>query len=214
MTEDFEIWLSKEMEFYGIDGETYGSYIIEMLKDDSDEDVDILIKETLTSVTEENIDAFTEEILMKWKKIANNNNEEQPSVEDSSNCLTDILSTQLNLAQKQSEKKKDVNLSEERKSVKESVMALYGTMMQSAASENYEEEDCEDDDDGSDDDLFTNTNAKDVANAEQRERNKRKEESQRKKEKDKLDLEAQKLKKIERKDKEKKRTQKRERGGK
>lgn len=211
----FEEWLVAKLDSLEVDSETYGSYIIGILSDGEEEDC--ILKETLESIIEKDVDQVCEEILQQWK-IINNKVEEiielkDQTYEQDSAILSDLITSHLNLAKKQAVKKEETEstLSEERKSVKESVMALYGTMQ---SAETYGDED-EDDGKGNQEEvLFSNTNAQSVHNAEKQERNKRKEESMKKKEKDKMDLEMQKLKKIERKEKEKMRTQKRERGGK
>lgn len=211
----FEKWLVAKLDSLEVDSETYGSYIVGILSEGEEEEC--VLKETLESIIEKDVDQVCEEIFQQWK-IFNDKAEDklglkEQTYEQDSAILSDLITSHLNLAQKQAAKKDtESTLSEERKSVKESVMALYGTMQ---SQETYGDDDDEDDEKGNEDDgLFSNTNAQSVHNAEKQERNKRKEESMKKKEKDKMDLEMQKLKKIERKEKEKKRTQKRERGGK
>jgi len=216
---EFEEWLSKKLDSFEIDSETYVSYLIEILKDEDEDpsEVSELVKETLGSVTDQDIGEFSKEIMMRWEKV--NNNEDDSALkeaileQETTTHLTDLVSSHLHLAQKQKEEKKEVELSAERKSVKESVLALYNNQMQSSA-DGYDDEDEEGaEKDSDDEELVRNTNAQAVSSAERVERERRKEEAMKKREKDKLDLETQKLKKIERKEKEKKRTAKKERGG-
>jgi len=215
VNQEFEDWLLNQLNSYQIDSETYLSYIIEILKDEDEEDsVAELVQETLAGATDQDVTGFSEEIMTKWEKLNNNVDSSNNSGDKESTLdLNNLLNTHLSLAQKQTTEKKEIKLSEEQRRVKQSVMALYSSMQAEDCCED-DNEDGEGNDKDEDDALFHNTNAQAVASAEKNDRSRRKEEAFKKKEKDKLDLESQKLKKIERKEKEKKRTQKRERAGK
>jgi len=206
---EFSNWLSKKLISLDIDDDVYGSYIISILNDEEDRDfIPELLKETLGSILDENVDELCEEILKSWNESSNQKIEEELTTIENNNNLNEMLATHLTLVSKQDGfKKTEKPICEEQESLKKSVMALYNSMQSTEQIDG--KADLENDDDDST--LFCNTNAQSVSNAEKEDRAKRKEESIRKKEKDKMDLELQKLKKIERKEKEKKRTQKRDR---